>query len=229
MPGPPGAALLACCLAGLAQLGREVARLAGPATVNRTNLRRCQVSGLMFDSDDVVVLASPEFAGCRIATYADLVNPKIYAAAEGRMKVIDRGLGDPHGLATIADIEPGCLTVDAGTARIRQWLSEGRSQPTAYHDRAEWAEVEAKLAGVSYFTWVATLDGTASPDGRRPDVVQILDASKVGLHADMSIVWNDRWHPLPAGPTPAQVSNLKAAYLAFQSSGPRLAALIDAL
>lgn len=229
MPATAEAALLPCCLAGLDQLGREVAQAAGPATSNRTNLRRCQVSGLMFDSDDVVVLASAEFANCRIATYADLVNPKIYAAAEGRMKVIDRGLGDPHNLATIADIEPGCLTVDAGTARIRQWVSEGRQQPTAYHDRAEWAEVKAKLAGVSYFTWVATLDGTAAPDGIRPDVVQILDATKVGLHVDMSIVWNDHWHPLPAGPTLAQVNNLKAAYLAFTSSGPRLAMMIDAL
>lgn len=184
---------------------------------------------VMFDSDEVAVVLSAECAGSRIATYADLVTPKIVAEAGGRMKVIDRGLGDPHNLATIADIEPGCLTVDAGTARIRQWVSEGRHQPTAYHDRNDWAEVDAKLAGVVYFTWLATLDGTASPNGRRPDVVQILDSAKLGIHADLSIVWNDRWHPLPSGPTQAQVNTLKAAYLAFTSSGPRLAALIDAL
>lgn len=184
---------------------------------------------LMFDSDDVTVLAGPEFAGCRIATYADLVTPKMYEAAAGRMKVIDRGLGDPHGLATIADIEPGCLTVDAGAQKIRQWHQENRHQPTAYHDRNEWQAVTHALAGVPYFTWIATLDGTANPDGIRPDAVQIIGEAKIGLHVDMSVVWNDRWFPLPSGPTEAQVSQVKAAYLAFQQSGPRLAALINAL
>ncbi len=184
---------------------------------------------LMFDSDDPVVLAGPEFAGVRIATYADLVTPKMYAAAGGRMKVIHRGLGDPHNLATIADIEPGCLSVEAGAQLIRQWHQENRHQPTAYHDRNEWPAVTQALAGVPYFTWVATLDGTCSPNGHRPDAVQILDASKVGLHVDMSVVWNPAWFPLPSGPTEAQVTQVKAAYLAFQQSGPRLAALIDAL
>jgi hypothetical protein len=183
----------------------------------------------MFDSDDAVLLAGPEFASCRIATYADLVNPAMFAAAAGRMKVIHRGLGDPHGLATIADIEPGCLSPDAGTTLIRQWHAEGRHQPTAYHDRNDWAEVDAKLQGVPYSTWVATLDGTCSPNGKRPDAVQILNADKVGLHVDLSVIWNDAWFPLPTGPSAAQVHNLKAAYLAFQQSGPRLAALIDAL
>lgn len=183
----------------------------------------------MFDSDDVTVLADALFAGCRIASYADLVNPRLYAAAAGRMKVIDRGNGDPHGLATIADIEPGCLTVDQGVALIRQWASEGRHQPTAYHDRNLWAEVDAKLAGVSYHSWIATLDGTCSPDGKRPDAVQILDSSKVGQHVDMSIVWNEAWFPLPAGPSIAQVNAVKAALLGLQAAPGRLAALIDAL
>lgn len=185
--------------------------------------------GLMFDSDDVSLLLAADFAGCRLASYADLVTPALYAAAAGHMKVIHRGLGDPHNLATIADIEPGCLSVDAGTALIRQWTSEGRHQPTAYHDRNDWAAVDAKLQGVAYHTWVATLDGNASPDGKRPAAVQVLDAAKVGLHVDLSVVWDDKWFPLPAGPSLAQVHTLKAAYLAFQQSGPRLAALIDAL
>jgi len=183
----------------------------------------------MFDSDNVVTLAGPEFAGCRIATYADLVTPQMFAAAAGRMKVIHRGLGDPHNLATIADIEPGCLSVDAGASLIRQWNQEGRHQPTAYHDRNDWSEVDAKLAGVPHFTWAATLDGNCSPDGKRPDAVQILNADKVGLHVDLSIVWNDKWFPLPAGPSAGQVHAVKAAYLAFQQAGPHLAALIDAL
>lgn len=183
----------------------------------------------MFDSDDPVLLATPRFAGHRIATYADLVTPRMYAAAAGWMKVIDRGLGDPHGLATIADIEPGCLTVQAGTDKIKQWHAEGRQQPTAYHDRAEWQAVDQALAAVPHFTWIATLDGTCMPDGKTPHAVQILDANKVGLHVDMSVIWDEQWFPVPHAPTIAQAEAIKAAYLQFQQSGPRLAALIEAL
>lgn len=229
MPATPRPRLLVCYLAGLAGTLRFPVWAARPATDTDPRPVEAPMPGLMFDSDDVSLLLSATLAGCRLASYADLVTPQLYTAAAGHMKVIDRGLGDPHGLATIADIEPGCLTVDAGTAKIRQWVSEGRHQPTAYHDRNDWTEVDFKLQGVAHFTWVATLDGEAAPDGRRPDAVQILGEAKVGLHVDMSIVWNDKWFPLPSGPTQAQVNALKAAYLQFTSSGPRLAALIDAL
>ena len=164
---------------------------------------------LMFDSDDPVVLLEPFLEACRIATYADLVTPTLIRAAAGRLVVIDRGLGDPHNLATVADIEDGALSVAAGAAKIRQWHEEKRPYPTAYHDRNLQAEVDAALTGVPANNWVATLDGTLVPNGYRRAVVQFADAAVLGFHADVSIVWDDGWHPLPAALPSATVAQLR--------------------
>ena len=166
---------------------------------------------LMFDSDNPAVLLTPAAEGCRIATYADLLTPSIVAAAGPRLLVIDRGSGDPLGKATIADIEPGILSVAEGAAKIRQWISEGRRYPTAYHDRNLAADVSGALAGVHYWTWLATLDGTVDPAGYTAHVVQAFPSTAIGFHADMSIVWDDAWNPLPSGPAAAAVLAVKQA------------------
>lgn len=164
--------------------------------------------GLMFDSDQISVLTGPDCEGCRVATYADIVTPELISALGGRLVVIHRGLGDPHNVATVADIEDGALTPEQGSSLIRQWIGESRPSPTAYHDRAQWAAVTQALAGVRYHTWVSTLDGTLLPNNERPDVVQFASADGVGFHADCSMVWNDSWHPLPASLPGAQRADL---------------------
>lgn len=185
--------------------------------------------GLMFDSDDPSVLLQSFLSGCRIATYADLVTPAILSEAGARLIVIDRGQGDPHGLATVADIEPGALSVADGTNRIRQWIAEDRPYPTAYHDRDIWAQIDGALGGLPYHHWVATLDSTMSPDGKRPDVVQFAGASAVGFHADVSVVWNDEWRAVPGLPTAAQVAKVKAIANMVTSSLAALPGAIKAL
>jgi hypothetical protein len=161
--------------------------------------------GLMFDSEDVSVLTAVRLAGCRVATYADLMTRELQAALAGRLVVIDRGLGDPLAIATVADIEPGALTVAQGVSVMRQWLSEGRAGVTAYHDRSEWPAVNQQLGPTVVYHWVATLDGTANPLGEYPDVVQVLAAKSLGFAADLSVVWQDNWHPVPQYPTQAQI------------------------
>lgn len=164
---------------------------------------------LIIDSDDPAVLVLPEHAGMLVATYADLLTPSLIAQLSPFLVVIDRGLGDPFGLATVADIEPGADSVANGAAKVRKWAQEGRPYPTAYHDRAIWGEVTTALAGVTYWSWVATLDGTLLPDGRRTDVVQFADDKVTGFHADLSIVWNDHWHPTPAPMQAVQLAALR--------------------
>lgn len=151
---------------------------------------------LMLDTDQPALLAGPQFAGCRVATYADLVTPAMLTAYLGRLVVIDRGRGDPTNTATVADIEPGLLTVAQGVAKIKQWNAEHRQFPTAYCDRNDWPAVDTALAGVRHYDWIATLDGTILPNGKRPTVVQAWGEAAVGFHADMSIVWDTSWHPI---------------------------------
>jgi hypothetical protein len=117
--------------------------------------------------------------------------------------------------------------VDQGVALIRQWISEHRPGVTAYHSRDLWAEVTAALGALKPWHWVATLDGTCNPDGRFPAVVQILGAAAVGLDVDLSIVWDDQWHPTPPnlpGSSLFHLRQLAAAILADGQQLQRLAA-----
>lgn len=152
----------------------------------------------MVDSDQLSVLLDPRFANMRVATYADIITPEFMSATAGRWVAIDRGLGDPHQVATVADVEAGALTVSQAHDRVQQWTGQRRAFPTVYHNRAMWAAVNDQLKGLSYSHWVATLDGTLVPDGYYMAVVQFAGELTLGVHADLSIIWNDAWHPLPA-------------------------------
>ena len=185
--------------------------------------------GVLFDSDNPHDLLMPALAGCRVATYADLLTPDLVKQFGPRLIVIDRGHGDPLGLATVADIEPGLLTVAQGVAKVKQWLNERRPGPAAYHDRNDWAAVAAGLAGTPARHWVATLDGTCSPNGQRPAAVQILGEAKLGFHADISIVWDDSWHPAPnTMPTP-EIAKLRQLAVPAMAGVRPLIAYIEGL
>lgn len=184
---------------------------------------------VMFDSDEPAVLLLPALAGCRVATYADLLTPSLVKQFGPRLVAIDRGLGDPLGLATVVDIESGAWDVAAGVARVKQFLAEHRPGPMAYHDRNDWTAVAAGLAGTSARHWVATLDGTSSPDGKQPAAVQILGAAAVGFHADLSIVWDTTWHPIDNQVPTAELVKLKGLALAAQGPAAALGAYIASL
>lgn len=184
---------------------------------------------VMFDSDDPAVLLSDHCKGSRVATYADLLTADLVRQLGKRLSVIDRGQGDPLGLATIADIEPGLLTVEQGVAKIRQWITEGRHQPTAYSDRTDWPAIVTALGPLKPFHWIATLDGTANPDGKYPAVVQALGEAKLGFHADMSIVWDDLWHPLPMRVDGNTVDQLKKLVGLYKADTAHLGQLVDSL
>lgn len=180
---------------------------------------------LMIDSDDTALLLQPRFAGMTLGAYADIVTPEQVAQAAGRMVVIDRGLGDPHAIATVADIEPGAHTVESGAALVKQWDAEHRPFPTAYHDRAQWEAVNAALEGVKFAHWVATLDGTLVPSGYYMAVVQFAPAAVLGFHADMSIVWDDGWHPMPGAPSPVALADLEHVAAVVAQGAAQLAAM----
>lgn len=182
--------------------------------------------GIMFDSDNTAVLVEDRFKGCRIATYADLLTSDLVRQLAGRLVVIDRGHGDPLGLATVADIEPGCLTVAEGADKIRQWTSEHRPGVTGYCDRSEWPEVKAAVADLHPWYWIATLDGTGNPDGEYPAVVQVLGQAQLGLPVDCSIVWDDRWHPMPPGLPGSSLFDLRRMTAALRADAAELSRIV---
>jgi hypothetical protein len=185
--------------------------------------------GVLFDSDEPAVLLQASLAGARVATYADLANPTLVKELGARCIWIDRGHGDPLGIASVVDIEPGLYTVAAGVAKVKQMIAEKRPGPAVYHDRNDWPAITSALAGAQVRHWVATLDGTCLPLAQRPAAVQILGAKQVGFHADLSIVWDDTWHPLAPPMLPPDVVKLQALAHAANVPAAALFAYISAL
>lgn len=166
------------------------------------------MASLMFDSDNPAVLADAKFAGCRVATYADLLTPELVAQFAGRLVVIDRGHGDPMNLAHVADIESGAFTVETGAAKIKEWNSEGRGHVAGYCSRSDWSAVLAACLPVKPYMWLATLDGTLDPDGQYPSAVQFDGEAAIGLHVDVSAIWDENWVPISQPASPAEIARL---------------------
>lgn len=169
------------------------------------------MTSLMFDSDRPADLATIQMVPARVATYADLLTPAIVAQFGPRLAVIDRGLGDPMNRAHIVDVERGALSTASGVARIKQWANEGRRYLTVYVNRGNWDEVAQACLPVRPFMWVATLDGTLNPNGKFPHLTQFASESMLGLHADVSVVWDEDWLPQTQQVRPDIVTRTQAA------------------
>jgi hypothetical protein len=153
----------------------------------------------MLDTDNLADLT--EHAEL-LATYADLV-PDFHAEQRKYPRsiliLIDRGLGDPSGMASVFDIERGADTVSAAVARYDVQAAKGIKYLTAYHDRADTDTVRAAFGTRKPYHWIATLDGTATITGfkplHEPAAIQCFGAALLGYHADGSLVLEDTWHP----------------------------------
>lgn len=179
----------------------------------------------MFDSDNPAVLADGLFAGCRVATYADLLTPAIVARFGVRLVVIDRGHGDPMNLAHVVDIESGADTVASGAEKIKQWNSEGRGHLAVYVNRSTLAAVLSACLPVRPYQWLATLDGTLDPNGGWPTAVQFAGEAAIGKHVDVSIVYDETWVPVPQPANPTTVHNLQSDAHALVSLAQSVATL----
>jgi hypothetical protein len=163
----------------------------------------------MFDSDNPAVLADAMFAGCRVATYADLITPALVQQFAGRLLVIDRGHGDPLGMAHIVDCESGAVTAAQCVQKIKAWNTAGRGHIAVYANRSTMPAVLAACLPVRPYQWVATLDGTMNPDGHYPSAVQFAGEDKLGKHVDISVVYDENWFPMPAPVSAQQLANVR--------------------
>jgi hypothetical protein len=159
----------------------------------------------MFDSDQIGALPR----GAIAATYSDLIHDqKSYQQLRGEfphgLVLIDRGLGDPTGHASIIDVENGTH----GAGDVPGWYDRkkaaGVGDLTVYANRSTMPAVDAAVGdGRHPWHWYATLDGTmhieALPAGKRPALIQFATAAMLGFHADASVIWQPEWNASPAG------------------------------
>lgn len=168
----------------------------------------------MIDTDQLAALTGHAEL---LATYADLVTdlPAFQARyPHSEIILIDRGIGDPTGMASVFDIEQGALDLPAARAHYEAQASKGIRFLTVYHDRAIADEVKAAFAPHMPYHWYATLDGTAHIAGyvplEGPVAVQCLSSADLGYHADGSLVFEDSWHPTRTVATPQLARQLVA-------------------
>lgn len=156
------------------------------------------------DSD---ILGDLEAVADVLMTYSDLV-PNDQALAELHAKfprseivLIDRGLGDPTGKASVLDVETGAATIGDAPSWYDRKHAEGIRYLTIYSDRNNVAAISQAMGDRHYFRWVATLDGTVVINAfdplHAPAVVQCLTAAMLGIHADGNLILEDGWHPQP--------------------------------
>ena len=144
-----------------------------------------------------------------LATYADLVGAVMLAqlrASWAQVLLIDRGLGDPLGKASIIDVERGTHSAADAPAWYDRQHKAGVKYLTVYANRASQGAANAAMGKRPFYRWIATLDGTAHVPpyaaGTAPAAVQILSAAQLGFHADLSLVLEPWWQPAPAAAPP---------------------------
>lgn len=179
---------------------------AAPAAAQPPKLVRFAV-----DSDDPGSLFAADF----VRTYADLI-PTAAALADLQarfpdsvVELIDRGLGDPTGTANWFDVEPGALTAAQAADRIRAGHATGRQWLGAYCDEADLADVVAACQGLDYWHWIAAPGSMVVPSHRDAQV-QFVFAQMLGLHADLTVIWNPAYRPAAAA-APAALAAAAAA------------------
>lgn len=153
----------------------------------------------MLDSDN---LSDLDPVAELLATYSDLVpDAKAFRQKfpDNTVILIDRGLGDPSGEATVFDIERGALTIPQAVAEYDRKHAAGVDYLTGYVDRANLDAFNQAFGDRHVYRWIATLDGTSHIQGLRalhaPAAIQCLPESDLGIHADGSLVFEDYWNP----------------------------------
>jgi|SRR5215831_14964453 len=195
---------------------------------------------VMLDTDDSAQLTATPIRAAILATYADQVDAGVLADLKRswpQVVLIDRGMGDPLGRASVIDVEKGARLPGDVPAWISHQRARGIKYLTVYANRSTMPSVDSVMAGhgAGFYRWYATDDGTAHIAGYRPGLtpaaVQIAGADSLGFHADLSLAFEDQWHPAPAAappPAAAWVAQAVALAASVQADSHTLAGLLEA-
>lgn len=151
---------------------------------------------LMADSTDATAL--PNWVSVK-AFYINgryAAPPAVIAAWRGP-KVLINVTGAPADGGNMIDVENG----DATPADIPGWfdyqLAHGGRYLGAYSNRDNFAACTTAIGSRHCHRWLATLDGTVlhTFDGIALDACQAFGARLLRLPIDLSVIFNDAWHP----------------------------------
>jgi hypothetical protein len=175
---------------------------------------------LMLDTDQPALLLTAAFPRAPIvATYADLVDAptlgKLDAAHWDQVLLIDRGLGDLTGRASVLDVEAKARTPGDAPGWYDQQHAKGVRYLTVYCDQDNLPAVNAAMGARDFWRWIARDDGICWIPGRTPGhapaAIQTTNSAQLGFHADLSLVFKDNWNPAPAPSAPNVPQAVKTA------------------
>lgn len=149
-------------------------------------------------ADSTVVSDMPEWVSIK----AFYINGRFKAteqqiAAWHGAKVKINVTGDPRDGGDMLDVETGDATPDHIPGWFDARLSAGARFLGVYCNRDKFDACTAAIAHRGAHRWLATLDGTLlhTYHGVPVDACQFMGEAQLGLHIDLSVVFNDAWHP----------------------------------
>jgi hypothetical protein len=176
------------------------------------------------DSDELDALWPTDF----VRTYADLIHDEAALTAlrarfpDSIVELIDRGLGDPTGQANLFDVESGALTPQQAAERVRADQKAGKHWQTVYCSESNLPEVIDALHGTHYYNWIASW-GRMVVASHPTAQVQFADSGMLGVHADLTVIWDPSYRPTRAVAAAAAVARKPAAEAALASATPEVA------
>ncbi len=184
-------------------------------------------------ADSVSVDAMPAWVSVK-AFYVDgkFTAPHAAITAWKGPRVLTCVTGDPAVVSNELDVETGDATPDHVGAWADAQIARGEKYLDIYCNRSSFAAVVANIGRRPVGVRLATLDGTVlhTFDGHPLVACQALPASMTGANFDLSLVWDDAWHPGWDTEVPnADLQDLHQLAAAAQTALGRLAGKIHSL
>jgi hypothetical protein len=152
------------------------------------------------DSNDLDALIETNI----VLTYSDLIRTdQAHQELKARfprsvVELIDRGLGDPTGRATIVDVERGAY----GPAQAPGWFDRkheaGLRWLTVYASLVNMRIVDTAMGNrTGWWRWFAYWGNGLAVPGYPHAAIQFAADRMLGARADLSLFPNPAWHPTP--------------------------------
>jgi hypothetical protein len=155
---------------------------------------------LACDSNDLGALIETPI----VLTYTDLIpDDRAHKALKARfpqsvVELIDRGMGDPTGRATILDVETGAATPLHAVGWHAHQHAAGLRWLTIYATLDNMRTVEEIMSpGDDWWRWFARWGNGLEIPGHPHAAIQFASDIMLGARVDLSLFPNPAWHPSP--------------------------------